>query len=179
MVANPSKTKKKYTREQSIAWFKGIARKTVAGQRRQLMTGEPNRYRTAITPGQIFCYYYDPKNKDTLPVYDRFPLCIPFSVGNGPNGPFFTGLNLHYLSVGQRDALLELLMRYASDDKLDENTKLQLSWKAVTATSKMKALSKKAVHSYLYNHVRSRFVQITIAEMQTVSSLPVQDFVYQ
>ena len=43
--------------------------------------------------GSMSMFFYDPKYKDTLPFYDRFPLAV--IVGPAPGG--FYGLNLHYL----------------------------------------------------------------------------------
>jgi hypothetical protein len=36
-----------------------------------------------ILPGKMYFYYYDPKHKETLPYYDRFPLVLPFSKQKG------------------------------------------------------------------------------------------------
>jgi hypothetical protein len=42
--------------------------------------------------GRMYFYYYDPKTKDTLPYYDKFPLVIP--IERYSDG--FLGLNLHF-----------------------------------------------------------------------------------
>ena len=39
--------------------------------------------------GRMYFYYYDPKTKDSLPYYDKFPLVIP--IERYPDG--FLGLN--------------------------------------------------------------------------------------
>ena len=57
--------------------------------------------------GRMYFYFYDPKTKDMLPYYDRFPLVIP--IERYSDG--FLGLNLHYISPKQRVILLDKLDR--------------------------------------------------------------------
>lgn len=174
-MAGPAKSRKQYTKGQSVDWFKGLFREPFA-IRKQMMKGDNgSRYRSSVKLGKMYAFYYDPKHKDTLPVYDRFPLIFPIEFYDDG----FLGLNLHYLSQGQRNQLIDLLMRYANNQAMDETTRLQLSWKAVTATSRMKNLSKRCVKRYLRGHVRSRFIEINADEWDKVASLPTADFVYK
>ena len=48
--------------------------------------------------GRMYFYHYDPKYKDVLPVYDKFPLVIPMEMYSDG----FLGLNLHYLDPYSR-----------------------------------------------------------------------------
>lgn len=174
-MAAPSQTRKRYTKGQSLDWFKGLAR-SAFGIRKEIMKGDKGaRYRNSVTLGKMYFFFYDAKHKDTLPVWDRFPLVFPIEFYKDG----FLGLNLHYLSVGQRDQLLSLLMRYANNPNMDETTRLMLSWKAVTATSRMKGLSEVCVKRYLRGHVRSRFIEVNADEWDKVISLPVEEFVYK
>ena len=43
--------------------------------------------------GKMVQFFYSPKHKDTLPVYDTFPLVLPFNFVNGR----IYGLNIHYM----------------------------------------------------------------------------------
>ena len=63
-------------------------------------------------------YFYDPKTKDTLPYYDRFPLTI--MVGPAPKG--FYGLNLHYLPLDIRARFLDSLLDTINNKRYDETT---------------------------------------------------------
>jgi hypothetical protein len=175
MAQKPASSRKQSTRAASVDWFKGLF-KAPAAIRKQLMKGDDgNRYRNSVQIGRMYAFYYDPKHKDTLPVYDRFPLVMVIDFKKDG----FLGLNLHYLSQGQRGNLLDLLMRYANNQNMDETTRLHLSWQAVVATSRMRRLSEKCVKHYLYPHCRSRFVQINADEFDKVSTLPTADFVYK
>jgi hypothetical protein len=175
MPPAPIKGRKQYTKGQSIDWFKGLFR-APAAIRKQLMKGDDGkRYRNSVQIGTMVAFYYDPKHKDTLSVYDRFPLVMVIDFRKSG----FLGLNLHFLSQGQRSDLLNLLMRYANNQAMDETTRLLLSWQAVVATSRMRNLSEKCVKHYLYPHCRSRFVQINADEWDKVASLPTADMVYK
>ena len=59
----------------------------------------------------MYFFNYDPKHKETLPYYDRYPLVI--CVKLLPDG--FHGLNLHYLPPMQRAGLLTKLEEVASN----------------------------------------------------------------
>ena len=79
--------------------------------------------------GKMYFYFYDPKTKDTMPYYDRFPLVIPIERYNDG----FLGLNLHYIHPKQRMILLDKLSDTMSNDTYDENTKLKISYRYLAA----------------------------------------------
>ena len=66
---------KKYNKKQLQDWFRGKAR-TAAGFRKNLV-GNVERLRDNIAIGKMYFFFYDPKHKDKLPVYDRFPMVFP------------------------------------------------------------------------------------------------------
>ena len=73
------------------------------------------RLRDSSIVGKMYFYYYDPKTKDKLKYYDRFPLVIP--IETYPDG--FLGLNLHYIHPKHRLILLDKLSDTASNKNLD------------------------------------------------------------
>lgn len=174
-TAMPAKTKKKYSKAASIEWFTSFVRNSFS-LRKEIMKGDNGRlYRNSAAIGRLYSFYYNAKYRDTLPVWDRFPLVFPIEFY--PGGKML-GLNLHYLSVGQRDKLIGMLMRYANNPYMDETTRLQLSWKAVTATATMKGLSKRCVKMYLRSHIVSRFVEIPINDWEKIITLPTEVWEY-
>lgn len=128
-----------------------------------------DRGRTII--GRMFFYYYDPKTKDTLPYYDRFPLVLPIELYRDG----FLGLNLHYIHPKHRIILLDKLSDYASNDKFDEKTKLRLTYQTLkSAASAFEA--NPCIKRYLFNHVESRFLEIYASEWDIAALLPVEQF---
>jgi hypothetical protein len=155
---------------QAQDWFVGKAR-TAADYRRNL-TNNTSRLRNDVALGKLYCFFYDPKHKDTLPYYDRMPLVLPFR--KVPNG--FYGINLHYLPYMMRFRILSLLSDYATGDTTNPDTRIQLSWRLLNATSRLEP-AKFAVKHYLNNHVKSRLYKIPYQDWVTASQLPVEKFV--
>lgn len=123
-----------------------------------------------IIPGEMYLFFYDPKHKDTLPYYDKMPLVLPFrKVQDG-----FYGINLHYLPYMMRFKILGLLSEYSTGK--DEDTRIQLSWRLLNASSRLHP-AKFAVKHYLNSHVKSSLYKIPYTDWITASQLPVEKFV--
>ena len=138
---------------------------------RQALLNDKERLKSNTIIGRMYFYYYDPKLKDELPYYDKFPLVIP--IERYHDG--FLGLNLHYISPRQRIELLDALSDFATNSKYDETTRLRLSWaKLKTVGKAFKA--KPCVKRYLFKHVDSRFLEITADEWDIAALLPFQNF---
>jgi hypothetical protein len=117
-------------------------------------------------------FLYDPKGKADLPYYDVFPMVFPFK--KVPGG--FMGLNMHYLPYQARVQLLDRLMTFASDTKLNENTRIRYSWATINGVSKFK-WAEPCIKHYPTNHVRSTFRKIDAPDWATAMLLPVEQFV--
>jgi hypothetical protein len=162
------------TKEQdnSKAWFIGKAR-SAAGYRRNIVNNS-ERARDGAVIGKMYFFAYDPKTKDTLPMYDKFPLVFP--IEKYPNG--FLGINLHYLSTPERRVLLTRLMDYKTNQRMDAKTKLRLSYDLLMSVKKIKGPASRCIKRYLFSHTRSRFIEITADEWFNAIDLPVDQFVY-
>ena len=125
--------------------------------------------RTRFLPGRMYMFFYDPKTKDTLPYYDRFPLAL--LVGPAPGG--YYGLNLHYLHPRIRAILLDRLMTYAIGT--EETLRLKISYRLLKSTSRLKAFRPCFKH-YLKKHIRSRMVEIEPPDWETAIFLPTERF---
>jgi hypothetical protein len=108
---------------------------------------------------------YDPKHKFTLPYYDKFPLIMPLEAAKGG----FYGINFHYLPFGARVAFLRSLSKYASDKNFDKKTRYVLP-------NLSGSYYKKTIKHYLFNHVRTSFLNIPADEMAIAIFLPVARF---
>ena len=122
--------------------------------------------------GKMYFFFYDPKLKDSLPYYDRFPLVIP--IERYSDG--FLGLNLHYIHPKQRIILLDKLSDTASNNRYDEKTKLRVSYDYLKAASSIfEAMP--CIKRYLFQNIQSRFLEITADEWDIAALLPVESFV--
>ena len=130
-----------------------------------------DRLKSKSLIGRMYFYFYDPKTKDTLPYYDKFPLVIP--IENYSDG--FLGLNLHYISPKQRIILLDKLSSILSDHNYDENTRLRISYAYLSKASKIFEATP-CIKRYLFGHVQSRFLEITADEWDIAALLPVESF---
>ena len=121
--------------------------------------------------GRMVMYYYDPKGKDTLPYYDRFPLAIIVKI----NKKGFMALNLHYLPYNMRAKLLNGLFTIYKTKHLDENKKLQLSYDMLRSKSLLRYYQP-CLKQYLFGHVRSKFYVVDPEEWEMVLTLPTERF---
>jgi len=126
---------------------------------------------TALIPGNIYLFAYDPKHKETLPYYDTLPLVLPFR--KMPNG--FLGINLHYLPYLARFRLLGELSKLATDTTVNETTRIKISWQVLEGSSKLLAATACVKH-YLNNHLKSSFLKIEFNDWVTASMLPIERF---
>ena len=143
---------------------------TLRPTKAQLMQ-DKNRLKSASIIGRMYFYFYDPKTKDKLPYYDKFPLVIP--IERYPDG--FLGLNLHYIHPKQRIILLDKLSEIATDNNFDANTKLRISYDYLSRASRLYQ-AKPCIKRYLFSHVQSRFLEITADEWDIAALLPVESF---
>jgi hypothetical protein len=125
---------------------------------------------TAI--GNMYFFAYEAKHADKLPYYDQFPLIFP--IGPAPGG--FLGLNMHYLPPVLRAKLMDALYDTVTNDKYDETTRLNLSYKVLNGASKFNEF-KPTIKHYLNVQTRSRFFYVNPTEWDIALFLPTAKFV--
>ena len=157
--------------KQSRDWFKNKVGQLRNINRLDLMKEEPLQLKNRSLVGSMNMFFYDPKHKDTLPYYDKFPLAIIV----GPAAGGFYGLNLHYLPAVLRAKFLDALMDITSNKSYDETTKFELSYKMLTASARMKFF-KPCYKHYLNAHVKSRFARVPAPEWEIATFLPTADW---
>jgi hypothetical protein len=156
----------------SITWFKEkIAEiKRPAAIIRDI-SQEQSRRTNQLNLGRLYCFAYDPKTKDDLPYYDRFPMVLMLE--KYPDG--FLGLNLHYLPYNYRVAFLNKLVKYAVTNKEDDIVRLRVTYDILNASRRLREF-KPCLKRYLFNHMRSRLLAIQPNEWETATLLPIQSF---
>lgn len=121
--------------------------------------------------GRFFFFYYDPKLKLKLPYYDRFPLTIPIELYHDG----FLGLNFHYVHPNVRLKLLTMMLKYATNTKMDESTRLRLTYPTLKSAANL-YMATPCIKRYLWTQVRSRFLQLDANEWDIAMLLPLQQF---
>ena len=152
-------------------WFKEKVRQASASARMRAVT--PNQLlrrqpEDDIMLGKMFFYKYDPKFAKKLPYWDMYPLVFPFERAKGG----FYGINLHYLPPRERAVLMDQLNRYASNERYDKTTRLELSYGSLRRF--VRAVP--CVKRYLGDHVKSSTVRIDADEWEIAIFLPVERF---
>ena len=136
-----------------------------------LMT-DRQRLKTTSMIGKMYFYFYDPKTKDSMPYYDRFPLVIPIERYNDG----FLGLNLHYIHPKHRMVLLDKLSDTTNNDTYDEKTKFKINFRYLSAASRIFEATP-CIKRYLFTQIESRFLEITADEWDIAAMLPLESFV--
>ena len=153
---------------ESRVWFRDRAKASTITDSKLMREANKERLKNKNVVGKMQFFFYDPKHKKSLPYYDSFPLI--FKVGPAKAG--FYGLNMHYLPLKPRAALMDALYDLTTNKKFDQNTKLKLSYDILSSASKFKWF-KPAFKHYLNKHVRSRFLAIESSEWDIALFLPV------
>lgn len=133
--------------------------------------------------GRPTFHWYDPKLKDVLPYYDRFPLTIPLNYYDDG----YLGLNLHYLPPGARLSFFEELAEYENRKGSFDTFKSALlrdygrtNVLGITYPKLKQAIQldayKVCIKRYLFSHVRSPFLDLDPKYWEDVVMLPVQRF---
>ena len=136
------------------------------------MMRDRNRLTETSVIGKMYFYFYDPKLKDSLPYYDRFPLTIPME--QYQNG--FLGLNLHYIHPKQRITLLDKLSETLNNDKYDDTTKFRINYAYLKSASRIYEATP-CIKRYFYSNIQSRFLEISPNEWDIAALLPAENFV--
>jgi hypothetical protein len=152
-------------------WYRDAARDFGSVNEKSLMRSDRNRLTANPQVGSMYMFYYDAKHKDTLPYFDRFPLIFPFKKVDGG----FMGINMHYLPLQYRAKLMDSLYDLTTNERYDERTKLELSYKLLNSAGKFRYF-KPCVKHYLTGQLRSRFMYIYPSEWDMALFLPLERF---
>ena len=152
-------------------WFREKVKQATASAKMGAVT--PNQLLRRETDGDIALgkmsfYKYDPKFEKKLPYWDMYPLVFPFERAKGG----FYGLNLHYLPPAQRATLMDQLNRYASNERYDASTRLEISYQVLKRFGR----AIPCVKRYLTSQLRSGFHKINPEDWKAAIFLPVEDF---
>lgn len=164
----------RYSQRRSVDWFKTkIA--SLGGNspvaKTELLETTKSLQTNMVIPGAMHFFSYDPKHKEELPFYDKFPLSLVF----GLTETGFIGINFHMLSYEMRGKLFDKISLISNQYHNNREQVLRLNWKLFSNVSKFPE-AQVAVRQYLYSHVRSRFIKVPVDDWKTALFLPVENF---
>ena len=158
-----------------LRWF----RNTIDVQLKGTNRGEANklfadsaRVTKQILPGHFYMFYYpEPKHKDRLKYYDRFPLflCI------GKTDKHLLGLNLHYYPPKMRTLLFLDLLQYRNTTNIEDNTRLFVNYNRMKRDPRLREMDL-SIKKYLRSKIRSRIIHIKGPEWPIALYLPFERF---
>ena len=160
--------------------FRMTQLKGVSSQR-ILRIGRENRrmkptLRGRIMLGRLFMFEYEAKHADTLPYYDEFPLVFPIEA----HADGFLGINLHYLPYTWRAVLMDSLYDLKTEPKNDsdpERLRLFSNGYNVLKKSAKYRYFRPCIKKYLFEQVRSRYMEVPEEEWEIALFLPLERFV--
>ena len=120
----------------------------------------PNLLKRRAELGDLFCYYYNPKYRTTLPYYDMFPMIMLLSAEKET----FLGINFHYLRPKWRAVLLDRVSA-----KLGSG---------LPRWSKLRQIRQIAptIKRYRFDHIMRRVIPIEENEQEIAIFLPTERF---
>ena len=152
-------------------WYRQKAQEVKSINPGKLIKENTKYNRTNIKPGFMYLFGYDPKLKNELPYYDRFPLIFPFK--SDEDG--FLAMNLHYIQPVFRAKLMDNLYPLVTNLKFDETTRIRASYNLLNSAAKYKYFQP-CVKKYLYDHLKTKFLLIPANEWDIALFLPLQRF---
>ena len=153
-------------------WFRNLARQTTGVQPNTIIKTAPKVQLTRVPQvGFMYHFFYEPKMRDELPYYDRFPLVI--AVDKTARG--FTGLNLHYIAPRDRVKLLDALYDNLYNEDTVANTRIKVTYELLTSVTKMR-FAKPCFKKYLAGHIKGTIRRVSAEDWDIVSMLPFQNF---
>lgn len=160
--------------EQARQWLMSKVSAVRMPANRSNVLNDPERIAAKAFVGRMYFFAYDAKLKDTLPMWDRFPLVIPMEMYSDG----FLGMNLHYLDPMNRLFLLDQLMDFLNNDKYDNTTRFNLSYDLLAQSRRYSAF-RPCVKRYLINHIVSSLIYVEPDQWETACFLPVAKFIYK
>src|SRR6056300_1384493 len=159
--------------DNDIDWFrdKALSVNQVNVQKEMRNTAKLQNKLIPSDIGRMYHFFYDPKHKDTLPYWDKFPLI--FVIDFYQDG--FLGLNLHYIPPIYRIRLMDAIYSIARDDKVRQSKKARMTYGLLKGAAKFKYF-KPCIKRYLTNHVKSRYLYVPFEEWDIAAFLPTQRF---
>lgn len=130
--------------------------------------------------GKLYFFKYEAEEAGdrSLNVFDQYPMVFFFNFvrtkeGNG----LLYGLNIHYLAPRYRQALLEKLLVTKSSNKINDNTRMKITWNIIKSLVNSK-IAHKAIHAYRTDRFMSKLVEVPAPDWSIAVFLRLEKFVH-
>lgn len=157
--------------KKSREWFQAKVKELGTVNRKALLRDDALEPTNREIVGSMYMYFYDPKTKETLPYYDRFPLIIMVEQAKGG----FYGLNLHYLRPDIRAQFLDELMKTAPRKATNKTRLTKMRYDLLKGVKKYKEF-KPCFKHYLTSHIKSKMVRVPMTDWEIAIFLPTEQF---
>ena len=117
-------------------------------------------FKRRVSLGDLFCYYYNPKYRKTLPYYDMFPMIMLIAAEKET----FLGINFHYLRPKWRAILLDRVTAKIGGGLPKWNKLRQIRQIAPT------------IKRYRFDHIMRKVIPIEEDEQEIAIFLPTERF---
>lgn len=164
----------KFSTSRSIAWFKKKINELGGNSpvaKTDLLKTTASKQSNRVYPGTMVIFGYDPKYKEELPFYDKFPCVLVTSVTETG----WVGLNVHYLPYLLRAKLFDKLWLIAKDTKNSNQQILRMNWKLLGNVSRFPE-AQPSVKQYLQTHITTRIIKVDLEDWKTALFLPLETF---
>ena len=117
-------------------------------------------FKRRVSLGDMFCYYYNPKYRKTLPYYDMFPMIMLIAAEKET----FLGINFHYLRPKWRAILLDRVTAKIGG--------------GIPKWSKLRNIKQIAptIKRYRFDHIMRKVIPIEEDEQEIAIFLPTERF---
>lgn len=167
---NPNELKRNTAK--SLDWFRKYVGRSFNKIKNSAMVRDRDLWKAEMKVGKMYFFEYDAKHKDTLPIWDRYPLVFPFSSYRAKDNTLIViGLNMHYLKPQLRMVAFTALLKMRNEKRYRKQTRLKIEWDMLKAMGES-PLFKHCVHAYRMDHVRSVFVEIPAQSWELALFLP-------
>ncbi len=125
----------------------------------------------SVQIGDMIMYAYDPKLKDILPYYDKFPLSVVVEIRKDG----FDALNLHYINPNIRAKFLDELLKLGPSQPNERSRLTKLRYSLLKGAAKY-APFKPCYKRYLAEHVKSKVKRVPMTDWEIAIFLPTEQF---
>lgn len=162
-----------YSQQDLTKWINEKAMDLTAGHVQKTLLNSDRGGNSIV--GNLYFFKYEPKLKQTLDVYDKYPMAFPIKIYRDG----FLGVNMHYLPVGERKLFVKNVNEFKSTlSKSGERSKVNAEYITLLEQSKrIYKIMPEAVHRYLNGYTRSRFIKILPEEYDKAVQLKIDEWI--